>query len=84
MAFEGRHVLLDFLASNEAAKHQLVANIVDEVSQDRSPIMARWIDMDDCIDVDVDHPSITKQTMGAPPDEEVDTLSCRIGLVDLD
>ena len=84
MAFEGRHVLLDLFASDEASIHQFVTNIVDEVSQDRSPIMARRIDMDDRIDIDVHHPGITKQTMRAPTDEEVDPLSCRIGFIRLE
>ena len=43
MAFKSRHILLKNAAIDEASFNQLLANIVDEVPQDRSPVVARRI-----------------------------------------
>ena len=60
MAFEGRHVLLEITATDEASFDQPLANIVDEVPQDRSPVVARRINMDHRISTNVDHSRGTK------------------------
>jgi hypothetical protein len=39
--------------------------------------MARRIDMDDRVDVDVRQSCVTKQTVSAPPDKEINPLHGR-------
>ena len=81
MIFESGQIALEVATLDEAAVDQLVANIVDEVPQDWSAVMARRIDMDDRIDADVNHSRVTKQSVDASADEEVDSLRGRIGCV---
>ena len=53
MAFEGRDIPLENAAIDEASFDQLLANIVDEIPQDRSPVVARRINMDHSICINV-------------------------------
>jgi hypothetical protein len=59
----------------------LLANIVDEVHQDHSPVITGRIDTDDRVNVDIHHSSGTKQTVSASTDTEVDSLCSRIAFV---
>jgi hypothetical protein len=60
MAFEGGHIPIEIAAPDKASVDQFLANIVDEVPQDQSPVIACWIDTDDRINVDVYHSCGTK------------------------
>jgi len=59
--FEGGHVPLEVTASDKAPVDQLLANIVDEVQEDRSSVMAWRIDVDDRVDTNICHARSTKQ-----------------------
>jgi hypothetical protein len=75
IAFESDHVTLEVATGDEAAFDQPFANIVDEVPEDRSSVMAKRIDMDDRVDGNVPHSCVTKQTVSAPPDKEINPCS---------
>ena len=81
MVFEGCHVTFEFSTSDEALAHKPVSNIIDEVSKDGPPFVARRVNMDDCVDVNVDNAGITKQPVRASPHEEINALRCRVCLV---
>ena len=71
--------LLENTAIDEASFNQLLANIVDEVPENQSPVVAWWINMDHSIDPNVHDSRVTKQTGDASSDKEVDLLRGRIG-----
>ena len=79
MAFKCRHILLENTAIDEASFNQLLANIVNEVPENQSPVVAWWINMDHSIDPNVHDSRVTKQTGNASSDKEVDLLRGRIG-----
>ena len=74
MAFKIRHILLENAAIDEASFNHLLANVVDEVSQNKSPVVVRRINMDHCVSANVNDSCVTKQTVGASADKEVDSL----------
>jgi hypothetical protein len=53
VALERLHVALQVASPDEAAVNQLVADVVDEVPEDRSSGMAEGVNVDDGVDVDV-------------------------------
>src|SRR4029079_12982051 len=79
VALKIRHILLENAAIDEASFNHLLANVVDEVSQNKSPVVVRWINMDHCVSANVNDSCVTKQTVGASADKEVDSLRGRIG-----
>src|SRR5260370_1681822 len=55
LLLEQVEVSFEFFARYEAAVDQLVANVVDEVTEDRTAAVPNRIDMDDGVDVDIRH-----------------------------
>ena len=76
MALQVVDVTVQFGPPNEASAYELVSNIVDEVAQDGSALVAVWIDMLDRVDAQVDDPRIAEEPMRQAADEEINALCC--------
>ena len=62
----------------------LIADVLEEVQEDRAPIVPVGIDMNQRIYFNVDQPCFTEQAMRAAANKEVDAVGGRVVSVDLE